>query len=166
MDALNAAGVQASADNPHEQSLETYVGFARAEHFSSPTGFVQNQAATYTAPATLGLNQWALKGAWLVNPEHAMLQKTGGSVVFHFYARDLHLVLGPGKDGHPVRFRVLLDGKAPGTDHGVDTDASGAGTVNEQRLYQLIRQSKDVREHDFSIQFLDDGVTVYAFTFG
>jgi hypothetical protein len=61
---------------------------------------------------------------------------------------------------------VLLDGKAPADDHGADTDANGDGTVREQRLYQLIRQSKDVHEHDFSIQFLDDGVTAYAFTFG
>jgi hypothetical protein len=84
----------------------------------------------------------------------------------NFLARDLHLVLGPAKDSHPVRFRVQLDGKAPGDDHGVDTDANDDGTVREQRLYQLIRQSNDVREHKFSIQFLDDGVTAYAFTFG
>jgi cytochrome c biogenesis protein CcdA/thiol-disulfide isomerase/thioredoxin len=159
-------GIQASADSAHVQSPETYIGFARARNFSSPTGFVKNQAAAYTAPASLSLNQWALQGSWLVNTEHATLQKADGAVQFHFFARDLHLVLGPGEDGKPVRFRVLLDGKAPGADHGVDTDASGDGTVREQRLYQLIRQSGDVREHDFSIQFQDDGVTAYAFTFG
>jgi hypothetical protein len=59
-----------------------------------------------------------------------------------------------------------LDGAIPAADHGVDTDAQGNGTVHEQRLYQLIRQSQDVREHTFSIQFLDDGVQVYAFPFG
>jgi hypothetical protein len=85
------------------------------------------------------------------------------AVQFYFLARDLHLVLAA---DHAVRFRVLLDGKAPGDDHGADIEANGNGTVREQRLYQLIRQSKDVREHDFSIQFLDDGVTAYAFTFG
>jgi hypothetical protein len=127
---------------------------------------VQNQSAVYTAPTSLALNHWALQGAWLVNPEHATLEKKGGAVEFHFLARDLHLVLGPAKDAHPVHFRVLLDGKAPGDDHGGDTDANGDGTVHEQRLYQLIRQSSDVREHDFTIQFLDDGVTAYAFTFG
>jgi cytochrome c biogenesis protein CcdA/thiol-disulfide isomerase/thioredoxin len=162
----SVSGIQASADSAHEQSPETYLGFARAKNFSSPTGFVQNQAAAYTAPTSLSLNQWALLGSWLVNPEHATLQKAGGAVEFHFFARDLHLVLGPGEDGKPVRFRVLLDGKAPGADHGVDTDANGDGTVREQRLYQLIRQSADVREHDFSIQFQDDGLTAYAFTFG
>ena len=166
MQDLRGAGVEAAADNAHVKSPETYVGFARAEHFSSSAGFVQDHSATYTAPTTLALNQWALNGAWTVNSEHATLDQAGGSVVFHFYARDLHLVLGPAKDGQPVRFQVLLDGAAPGDDHGVDTDASGSGSVQDQRLYQLIRQSTDAREHDFSIQFLDDGVSVYAFTFG
>ena len=36
----------------------------------------------------------------------------------------------------------------------------------EQRLYQLIRQSGDVREHVFSIEFLDAGAQAYSFTFG
>jgi cytochrome c biogenesis protein CcdA/thiol-disulfide isomerase/thioredoxin len=166
MDAASVEGIQASADGAHQQSPETYVGYARAQNFSSPSGFVKDEAGTYTEPSNLSLNHWALQGDWLVNPEHATLQSGGGAVQFHFLARDLHLVLGPASDGHPVRFRVLLDGKAPADDHGVDSDANGDGTVREQRLYQLIRQSKDVREHDFTIQFLDGGVTAYAFTFG
>ena len=36
----------------------------------------------------------------------------GASISFRFHARDLHLVLGPGPDGKPVRFRVTLDGQA------------------------------------------------------
>ena len=83
-----------------------------------------------------------------------------------FQARDLHLVLGPGADGKPVRFRVRLDGAEPGADHGSDVEADGFGTVNEQRLYQLVRQKDSVRVRTFEIEFLEDGVTAYAFTFG
>jgi hypothetical protein len=61
---------------------------------------------------------------------------------------------------------VTLDGTAPATNHGVDIDASGNGIILEQRLYQLIRQPDAVREYTFSIEFLDDGVQAYAFTFG
>ena len=43
---------------------------------------------------------------------------------------------------------------------------SGNGIILEQRLYQLIRQPDAVREYTFSIEFLDDGVQAYAFTFG
>jgi len=75
-------------------------------------------------------------------------------------------VLRPGKDGKPVRFKVLLDGKAPGAMHGTDISADGDGVVTDQRLYQLIRQSDNQGDHTFSIEFLDNGVTAYAFTFG
>jgi hypothetical protein len=61
---------------------------------------------------------------------------------------------------------VTLDGREPGDDHGADTDAHGNGLVGGQRLYQLIRQSGDVGDHTFTIEFLDAGVQAYSFTFG
>jgi hypothetical protein len=61
---------------------------------------------------------------------------------------------------------VRLAGAPPGDDHGVDVDAEGVGTVTEQRLYQLIRQSGEVRNRVFEIEFLDPNVMAYAFTFG
>ena len=45
------------------------------------------------------------------------------------------------RSGKPVRFKVTLDGAAPGKDRGVDIDAQGNGVIREQRLYQLIRQT-------------------------
>ena len=90
----------------------------------------------------------------------------GGRLVYRFHARDLHLVLGPGEDGKPVRFRVRLDGAAPGSDHGVDVDSDGAGTISSQRLHQLIRQSEPGQDRSFEIEFLDPGAQLFAFTFG
>ncbi|MNI55898.1 hypothetical protein D3C73_1108760 [compost metagenome] len=76
-------------------------------------------------------------------------------------------MLAPGEDGTPVRFRVLLDGKPlPAADAGADVAADGTGTVNEHRLYQLIRQRGTIGPHRFEIEFLDAGVQAYAFTFG
>ena len=89
-----------------------------------------------------------------------------GAIVYRFHARDLHLVLGPASDGKPVRFRVTLDGKAPGADHGEDCDANGEGTVSESRLYQLIRQKAGAEDRVFRIEFLTPGVQAFAFTFG
>jgi hypothetical protein len=95
-----------------------------------------------------------------------VLNQSGGAVSYRFRARDLHLVLGPGRDGKPVRFQVTIDGKAPGANRGADVDADANGTVSETRLYQLIRQEGDVRERTFEVRFLDTGVEAYAFTFG
>ena len=45
-------------------------------------------------------------------------------------------------------------------------DANGVGTVNEHRLYQLIRESGGISDHTFEIEFFDPGIQAYAFTFG
>jgi hypothetical protein len=61
---------------------------------------------------------------------------------------------------------VLLDGRPPGTAHGVDVDEQGNGTATGQRLYQLIRQSGPIGDRTVEIEFLDPGVEAYVFTFG
>jgi cytochrome c biogenesis protein CcdA/thiol-disulfide isomerase/thioredoxin len=162
----SAQGVQAAADNDDMQSPETYIGYQRAENFASLGGQAQDKIRTYAAPSQPAVNDWGLAGTWKVGAEHATLTAASGRIVYRFHARDLHLVLGPGKDGKPVRFRVSVDGAAPGAAHGTDVAADGSGTVTEQRLYQLVRQTGDVADHTFSIEFLDPGVQAYAFTFG
>ncbi|SEU14353.1 cytochrome c biogenesis protein DipZ [Stenotrophomonas indicatrix] len=165
--AADLQGVATQADMGNLRSPETYLGHARAEQFASPGGQRADAAFGYTLPSTLALNQWGLSGQWRVNDEAAQLQQAGGRIAFQFHARDLHLVLAPGEDGKPVRFRVLLDGKPlPAADAGADVAADGTGTVNEHRLYQLIRQRGPIGPHRFEIEFLDAGVQAYAFTFG
>ena len=160
-----AKGAQAAISGDGDRSPETYVGYARADGFASGQ-VAHDEAFDYRAPAQLASNQWALAGRWVVRPQEATLDAANGSITYRFRGRDLHLVLGPGSDGKPVRFRVTLDGHAPGADHGVDTDANGNGTVKAQRLYQLVRQANGSGERLFEITFLDPGVQAYAFTFG
>ena len=163
--AVNASGAEAAADMKDVQSPETYIGYDRAESFVSPGGSVHDFSHVYVAGMPR-LNEWGLAGKWTIGGEHAVLDQKDGSIVYRFHARDLHLVLGPGPDGKPVRFRVTIDGAPPGTSHGTDVDADGQGVVTGQRLYQLVRQSGVIADHTFEIRFLDPGVQAYAFTFG
>lgn len=163
--AVKASGAEAATDLSAVGSPETYLGYERAENFVSPGDAVRDASHVYEAGQPQ-LNQWSLSGAWTRESEHASLDATGGGIVYRFHARDLHLVLGPGADGKPVRFRVTIDGRAPGADHGTDTDADGEGTVTDQRLYQLVRQGGPITDRTFEIRFLDPGVQAYAFTFG
>ena len=89
-----------------------------------------------------------------------------GKIVYRFHARDVHLVMGPAARGAQVRFRVRIDGQAPGASHGVDVDAEGNGVVTDQRMYQLVRQARPVEDRLFEIEFLDPGVEAFVFTFG
>ncbi|QAY89733.1 cytochrome c biogenesis protein DipZ [Pseudomonas sp. ACM7] len=158
----SAEGVQLAPDMNEVQSPETYVGYQRAEHFVPETSLVPDKVSAYSAPSQLALNDWSLDGQWNVGSERATSSGPASRIVYRFHARDLHLVLGPGTHGKPVRFKVLIDGKAPGTDVAPD----GSGSVTEQRLYQLVRQSGGVTDRIFSIEFLDPEVSAYAFTFG
>ena len=121
---------------------------------------------TSTRRKTPKLDQWSLAGDWTVSPESATLNKDGGRIAYRFRARDLHLVLGPAAEGKRIRYRVTIDGLAPGADHGADVDADGRGVVDEHRLYQLIRESGGISDHTFEIEFFDPGIQAYAFTFG
>jgi len=159
------SGAEAAPSMSDVASPETYVGYERAENFISPGGAVRDAAHTYTA-STPHLNEWGLVGDWTVGAEHALLDKAGGRIVYRFHARDLHLVLGPAAADKPVRFRVTINGAAPGPNHGADTDADGNGVVDGERLYQLVRQAGAIDDATFEIEFLDPGVQAFAFTFG
>ncbi|HTN60547.1 MAG TPA: cytochrome c biogenesis protein DipZ [Devosia sp.] len=161
----DAKGAEASPDLKNIRSGESYLGYKRAVGFVSPERLRADAASVYSVSQPR-LNEWALSGTWIIGAERAVLDRPDGSIVYRFSARDLHLVLGPGATGKPVRFQVTIDGKAPGSSHGADTDAAGHGTISSTKLYQLVRQSGEVEERTFEIRFLDPGVEAYAFTFG
>ena len=150
---VTSRGVEAAADWSNVKTPETYVGAARSENQASPGG-------------RLRLNQWALDGDWTVQRQAAVLDEPNGRITFRFHARDLNLVMTPGRERKPVRFRVLIDGRPPGPAHGIDVDEQGNGVVDEPRMYQLIRQAGRVADRQFEIRFLDAGVEAFVFTFG
>ncbi|MGY2316769.1 cytochrome c biogenesis protein DipZ [Pseudomonas sp. D8002] len=162
----DAKGIQAAPDMNEVQSPETYLGFQRAENFVTTGTLGTDKVVNYPAAGNLALNNWTLEGQWNVGGQQATLAAANGKIVYRFHARDLHLVLGPGADGKPVRFKVSIDGQAPGDAHGTDVAPDGSGTVTEQRLYQLVRQPGAVKDRTFTIEFLDPQVAAYAFTFG
>lgn len=169
---LDESTVRITADGaeapPSEdvRSQETYVGYARTENFASPEGMAQDSRKIYSLPPRPAANQWGLGGLWKVGAESGILQSAPGKIVFRFHSRDLHMVLGPTKNGTPVRFKIELNGAAPQADHGSDSSADGSGEIRQPRMYQLIRQKGPVKDVTFEIEFLDPGVEVFSFTFG
>ena len=161
-----AQGITRGAEIPAAiasiRSPETYVGYWRAERFVSSGGQARDTAKAY-ASAPLELNDWSLEGNWTIGRQSGVLNSAPGAIAYRFHSRDLHLVLAAPK---PVRFRVTIDGKAPGADAGVDVKPDGTGVVTNERLYQLVRQRGAVRDRTFRIEFLDPGAEAFAFTFG
>lgn len=162
---VRGTGVERTADFADVRSPETYIGYLRAQRFSSGAQ-APDRPQAYSVSDTLPLNGWGLSGTWTIEGQRAVLDSPSGGVTYRFHARDLNLVLGPAADGAPVRFKIRVDGEPPEADHGVDVAADGTGTITEQRMYQLVRQRGGIRDRTFQIQFLDPGVSAYAFTFG
>ena len=128
-----SAGVSSRSTPPAPKPPRTWATSNRRRPISAmsgrrissrPAASVQDARHVYAA-ASPGSTNGASSGDWTIGGEHAVLNEKDGSIVYRFHARDLHLVLGPAPDGKPVRFRVTIDGAAPGASHGVDVDAGG-----------------------------------------
>jgi thiol-disulfide isomerase/thioredoxin len=164
--ALQPQGFEVSADWDNLQSPENYLGYDRSEGFASPEKILPDKQISFSQPALLKLNQWALSGLWMMGKENVRLSIGQGKIIYRFHARDLHLIMGMGLGGHGVKFRVLIDGQAPKDAHGLDIDSEGYGTVKEHRMYQFIRQKGTVIDREFQIEFFETGVEAFDFTFG
>jgi cytochrome c biogenesis protein CcdA/thiol-disulfide isomerase/thioredoxin len=165
---VTGEGAQAPTNTKIIKSRETYLGYSRAENMQVTPAVVMDAEANYKLSKDLALNEWGLTGNWVIGKQEATLKKAGGKITYRFQARDVHLVLGPSKAGKTIRFKVTVDGKAPGKMHGMDINEEGIGKVEKNRLYQLIRQDSapSYEEKTFEIEFLDNEVQAFAFTFG
>jgi hypothetical protein len=163
---VDGVGPEAAADWDHLESAETYVGYGQTQGFASPGGVVPDEPQMYAAPAALGADQWALSGAWTISAESVVSNEPNARVALRFHARDVHLVMGRVREANVVRFRVLVDGQPPGAAAGTDVDAAGVGSLEEPRMYQLIRQRGSIGSRVFEIVFEDPGSEAFAFTFG
>jgi thiol-disulfide isomerase/thioredoxin len=163
---VEPTGFEVPADWRTLRSPETYLAYGRSAGFASPERARFNEPRTYPEPSRLGLNEWAPSGTWTLAQHAAVLNDAPGRIAFRFQARDVNLVMGPAARGASVPFRLTLDGAVPGDAHGFDVDDQGNGTLADQRLYQLIRQTGTIRERLVEIEFLDAGAEAYCFTFG
>ena len=163
---VEPAGVYLAADWTTLGSPETYVGYARATGFASPGGLVPDRSRVYAEPSRLELNHWALAGDWTVGEQVATLEQARRP------ARAPLPRAGPQpRARHPGRRQAgALRGddrrRAAGRRPRARRRRAGPGTVSEDRLYQLIRQTGPITERTFEITFREAGAQTYVFTFG
>ena len=163
---IEPSGDEVQADWEDLGSPESYLGYDQATGFDAGGGAELDKPHTYTAPSQLRLNHWGLTGSWTLRSDASALNAPNGRIAYQFHARDVNLVMGPARKGATVKFRVLLDGETARAAHGADVEADGGGTVIQQRMYQLIRQSRPIRDRRFEIEFLEPGAEAFCFTFG
>jgi cytochrome c biogenesis protein CcdA/thiol-disulfide isomerase/thioredoxin len=144
---------------------ETYLDPARAaadqEDFVEP---LQRGVNSYSAPQSLGLDQWALGGSWSVGSQSITPNGASATVSGDVQARDVYLVM-TSTGNKPRRGRVLING-APITasERGADIGPGGYFTVTGERLYRLVKLRGDA-SFTITVQ-IPHGVQAYDFTFG
>ena len=159
-------GLEVAADWRSLRSPETYLGYGQSSGFVAEDSEFYDRSHVYEGARGLQVNSWDLTGDWTVARHAAVLNEAGGRITFAFHARDVNLVMGPATEGAAIPFRVSLDGRSVDDAHGTDVDADGRGVLTDQNTYQLIRQSGEIDDGIFEIEFLEAGVEAYCFTFG
>lgn len=140
---------------------ETYLGFARAENFSSPETVNDNQPTLYTYPHVLTANQWALRGTWTIYSDKITAIISGSAIKLHFIANKVYLVMSSSARAS-VTLKLNDQPLTSGQGEDVRNDEV---TINGARLYNLLSFPKETEGY-LEIITNDPGIEMYAFTFG
>lgn len=138
---------------------ETYLGESRIERFASNENLILG-ASKYSSPKTLPEDNLAFEGNWTVSQEYSMAEKNS-KLNFNFSAKDVYLVANP-KKGFVGKIKILVDGKTVGF---TEDNKEGVVNIDSDRLYHLLTLPNPGR-HILTIEFLDNYVEVFSFTFG
>lgn len=141
---------------------ELYLGYARSRYLASPQFIARDAPAEYSTPSELPANAFAFTGTWEVGSERAN-PSAGATLKVNFEAKDVFLVMRP-KDG-PGTVRVKLDGILLAGSYAGEDVTDGQVVVDSDRLYRLIRLGSP-GPHILELEFLDENLELYAFTFG
>jgi len=157
-----SAGTNVDTTPQYDRTPETYLGKARIERFASNEQIREGEQI-YTHPAVLARDHFAFEGAWDITDESAKSKK-GSALVLHFKAGKVFLVIGPGVRGNQIK--VFVDGKPINESIAGADVKNGKIILDEERLYNLVDLKGKVEDHLLRLEFENDGILVYAFTFG
>lgn len=145
------------------ETPETYLGYSRAEHFSSPEAISNNQSSVYSFPEKLSQNDWALQGNWKIMPDRIVSAEDNVAIKINFHARKVYIVMG-NSTNRTIKVDLLLNGKKIMANKGKNVTDSSI-EVNKYSLYEVIdldQPSNGVLE----VISQSPGLEVYTFTFG
>lgn len=156
-DLLKETGAQIEMDINNAESKvytntpETYLGHLRIDNFASPQKITKDKYSSYTFPSYLSENSFAIEGEWLISGEYAS-PKAGGKLEFKYDAKSVYLVMR--NSGKSAKVKVFLD-----------NELVQIITITADQLYTLVDLDSPGR-HLLRLEFEDNNVQLFAFTFG
>ena len=150
---------------------ELYLGYRRIEYFSSPEQIQPDKPTIYSIPSSIPKNTFAYGGVWTIGGERAMPQ-SNTTLILNFESANVYLVMRPASPApagagksKTSQVKVFLDDQPAGKETAGEDVVGGIVQVDTDRLYKLIKLTQPSR-HLLKLEFLDDNVEVFAFTFG
>lgn len=142
---------------------ELYLGHLRVEHLTSPEKILENVPGEYSYPQRQEESTFSFHGKWLIGREYAAPAK-GSKLRLHFESKEVFLVARPREGNTEGVMRITFNEKKPDTEAGEDVE-NGNVTIKKDALYKLIHLQK-MGQGILEIEFMDDHLELYAFTFG
>lgn len=143
-----------SNDGRRARSPETYLGERSWPALINAQGEPSDVVVSYSAPASIPLNRYALVGDWkLMDGERQVLQSATGEIRMRWQGSEINIVLGPDEATGPIEADVLIDG--------VKVKTIVIDRYDSYNLY-----TGEYGEHELTLIFRGKGVAGYAFTFG
>jgi cytochrome c biogenesis protein CcdA/thiol-disulfide isomerase/thioredoxin len=126
---------------------ESYLGVQRAGNYSG-NGDYKSGTATFSYPATLASDKFALRGSWTLDDQGATADSDDSAIRLNYTAKDVYAVVGG-----TGTLTVTRDGKT------TTTTIGGAPT-----LHQIV--ADDAAHRDQLDMQVSKGLQVFSFTFG
>ena len=159
-------GVEAEADWDHLRTPETYLGYARSEHFASPDGAAFDERRAYELPERLRLNHWALAGEWTIGRENVVLDRGRREHRLPLpRARRASRAVPRSAGADPVPRAARRRGSGRRRTAWTST-RTGTACSTTAACTSSCAQHDAVRERTLEITFLEPGAEAYVFTFG
>lgn len=137
------------------QTPETYLGYARAQHYYGAALLENNTVTNYHYPDLLPTDGWALSGNWTATADKIVAASAGAAVKLHFAASRVYAVMGV--TNTPVKVLTTLK-----TSSGV---SKSTVTVKQHQLYELVHWQA-AGEGELELTANSPGLEIYTFTFG
>ena len=154
-----------STENPdkietknYAKTPETYLGIGRG-NYSLPTKNTPGKIMAFTAPKNLAPHQVAFQGNFIISEEFIAPQKNA-RLLLNFEAKDVYLVMNTASESSKIKVFVDDLQQYFGQDN-----VDGVVEVNSNRLYHLITIPYPGK-HLLRLEFEDENVKLFAFTFG
>jgi cytochrome c biogenesis protein CcdA/thiol-disulfide isomerase/thioredoxin len=146
-----------------EQTPEIYLGFMRADNYTTELNIEPNKITQYGYQIPLASDTVGLKGTWAVQAESITSHSDSAILTLNFVGRHVYLVMSAEK---PSLVAVLLDDQpVPAEFHSPDMNDRSEIMVTESRMYEMIDLKDTDGRHTLTLH-VPENVSLYAFTFG